>query len=215
MVNNTFDELMNISEEMIKYSIASLFTRNEEDIDNLNKFISKGLKDNLIKIRDTEFKKIKYKDILEEINKDINDRNLILEPLKYGEDLGSEHENYITFKYDSPVFITHWPIAIKSFYMKQCDDGTCESFDLLMPYGIGELIGASQREDDHDKLLSSMKEKNVSLENMQFYLDLRRYGSCPHGGFGLGFDRLLMLVTGMSNIKDVIPFPVFYKSCKY
>ena len=84
-----------------------------------------------------------------------------------------------------------------------------------MPYGIGELIGASQREDDHDKLLTSMKEKNVSLESMQFYLDLRRYGSCPHGGFGLGFDRLLMLVTGMNNIKDVIPFPVFYKSCKY
>jgi asparaginyl-tRNA synthetase len=215
MVNNTFDELMNIGEEMIKYSITSLFTRNEEDIDNLNKFISKGLKDNLIKIRDAEFKKIKYKDILEEINKDINDRNLILEPLKYGDDLGSEYENYITIKYDSPVFITHWPMSIKSFYMKQCDDGTCESFDLLMPYGIGELIGASQREDDHDKLLTSMKEKNVSLESMQFYLDLRRYGSCPHGGFGLGFDRLLMLVTGMSNIKDVIPFPVFYKSCKY
>jgi len=215
MVNNTFDELMNIGEEMIKYSITSLFTRNEEDIDNLNKFISKGLKDNLIKIRDTVFKKIKYKDILEEINKDITDRNLILEPLKYGDDLGSEHENYITIKYDSPVFITHWPMSIKSFYMKQCDDGTCESFDLLMPYGIGELIGASQREDDHDKLLTSMKEKNVSLDSMQFYLDLRRYGSCPHGGFGLGFDRLLMLVTGMNNIKDVIPFPVFYKSCKY
>lgn len=99
--------------------------------------------------------------------------------------------------------------------MKQCNDGTCESFDLLMPYGIGELIGASQREDDYVKLSKIMDEKNINSENMDFYLDLRKYGSCPHGGFGMGVDRLLMLVTGMTNIKDVIPFPVFYKGCKY
>ena len=99
--------------------------------------------------------------------------------------------------------------------MKQCDDGYCESFDLLMPYGIGELIGSSQREDDYDKLKNMMKIKGIDDESLEFYLDLRKYGSCPHGGFGLGFDRLLMLVTGITNIKDVIPFPVFYKSCKY
>ena len=216
IINNTFDQLMDVGEQMIKYSIEQLFLRNCEDIENLNRFISRGLKERLLKLKDDKFHKVKYNDIIEEINKDLEkNKELKLEKLKYGDDLGSEHENYITEKYDAPVFVTHWPLEIKSFYMKQCDDGTCESFDLLMPYGIGELIGASQREDDYHKLLSIMKEKNVSLEHMQFYLDLRKYGSCPHGGFGLGFDRLLMLVTGMSNIKDVIPFPVFYKSCKY
>ena len=215
MVNNTFDELMNIGEEMIKHSINELFVRNNEDIENLSRFVSKGLKERLEKIKDSVFIRKKYSEVVEEINKDIDEKKLILEKLDYGEDLGSEHENYITLKHDSPVFVTHWPFKIKSFYMKQCDDDTCESFDLLMPYGIGELIGASQREDRYDNLLTAMKEKNVSLEHMQFYLDLRRYGSCPHGGFGLGFDRLLMLMTGMTNIKDVIPFPVFYKSCKY
>ena len=124
-------------------------------------------------------------------------------------------QNYITEKYKTPIFVTHWPMDIKSFYMKQCNDGTCECFDLLMPYGIGELIGASQREDSYGKLKYMMKQKNVDEQNMEFYLDLRKYGSCPHGGFGLGFDRLLMLITGISNIKDVIPFPVSYKSCKY
>jgi asparaginyl-tRNA synthetase len=131
--------------------------------------------------------------------------------------MSSEHENYITKKYNTPIFLTHWPIKIKSFYMKQCNDEneTCESFDLLMPYGIGELIGSSMREDDYDKLVAMMKVKNVSEKNMEFYTDLRRFGTCPHGGFGLGFDRLLMLITGMQNIKDVIPFPVYYKNCKY
>ena len=99
--------------------------------------------------------------------------------------------------------------------MKQCHDGTCESFDLLIPYGIGEMIGASQREEDYDKLSNMMDLKGINKEDLQFYLDLRKYGTCYHGGFGLGFDRLLMLITGMQNIKDVIPFPVNYKNCKY
>ena len=99
--------------------------------------------------------------------------------------------------------------------MKQCENNYCESFDLLMPYGIGELIGASQREDDYTKLENMMDQKGVNKSDLSFYLDLRRYGTCPHGGFGLGFDRLLMLVTGITNIKDVIPFPVHYKNCSF
>ena len=168
-----------------------------------------------------------------EINEDIiTNSKLKITKLLYGDDLGSEHENYITEKYDTAVFVTHWPLAIKSFYMKAClneneeneenDDKElgiktvlCESFDLLVPYGIGELIGASQREDNYDKLTTVMDTKGIDKEAMKFYLDLRQYGSCPHGGFGLGVDRLLMLLTGMQNIKDVIPFPVFYKGCKY
>jgi asparaginyl-tRNA synthetase len=218
MINITLDDLMNISEKMIKYSIEEILKHNEEDIINLDSFISKGLLERLIFLKTASFKKIKYHDAIIEINNDIhNNPELKIQKLNEGDDMSSEHENYITKKYNTPIFLTHWPIKIKSFYMKQCNDEneTCESFDLLMPYGIGELIGASMREDDYNNLISMMKIKNVSEKNMEFYTDLRRFGTCPHGGFGLGFDRLLMLITGMQNIKDVIPFPIYYKNCKY
>ena len=216
IINNTLDDLMNVGEKMIKYSIDKLFEQRNDDLQNLNRFISKGLVDRLKHLNSKTFVRLKYRDVIEEINEDIKkNRKLKLKMLVYGDDLGSEHENYITKKYDNGVFVTHWPSLIKSFYMKQCDDGTCESFDLLIPYGIGELIGASQREDDYDKLSKMMDMKGVDKESLSFYLDLRKFGSCPHGGFGLGFDRLLMLMTGMQNIRDVIPFPVCYKSCTF
>lgn len=220
IINNTFEDLMSVAENMIKYSIKELFERNHSDLSNLDNFISRGLIDKLKYLQSSYFKRIKYSDIVIEINTDISKgitklSTLKLSTLKYGDDLGSEHENYITEKYNSAVFITHWPLEIKSFYMKQLDDGTCESFDLLIPYGIGELVGASQREDDYDKLIEIMKKKGINIVDMGFYLDLRKYGSCPHGGFGLGFDRLVMLMTGIRNIRDVIPFPVYYKGCKY
>lgn len=215
IVNNTLDELMDVGEEMIRFSIKELFKRNKEDLENLNKFVSKGIIEKLEALEKMEFKRLKYEDAIKMIQKDIALKKTTISEINYGDDLGSEHENYIVDCFSCPVFITHWPFAIKSFYMKQCDDGTCESFDLLMPYGIGELIGASQREENYQKLLDGMKIKNVPEESMQFYVDLRKYGTCPHGGFGLGFDRLLMLMTGMTNIKDVIPFPVYYKSCNY
>lgn len=216
IINNTLDDLMDVGEKMIKYSIDKLFEQRNDDLQNLNRFISKGLVDRLKHLNSKTFVRLKYRDVVEEINEDIKkNRKLKLKKLEYGDDLGSEHENYITKKYDNGVFVTHWPSLIKSFYMKQCDDGTCESFDLLIPYGIGELIGASQRENDHDKLAKMMDIKGVDKDSLSFYLDLRKFGSCPHGGFGLGFDRLLMLMTGMQNIRDVIPFPVCYKSCTF
>ena len=216
MVNNTFNDLMYIGEIMIKYVINRLLNEKTSDMENLNKFVSKGLINKLTKLKNSKFIKIKYKDAINEINEDISkNKKLKLTKLNDGDDLGSDHENYITQKYETGVFITYWPIAIKSFYMKQCDDKLCESFDLLIPYGIGELIGASQRENNYDKLVNMMDKKGINKNDMSFYLDLRKFGSCPHGGFGLGFDRLLMLVTGMQNIKDVIPFPVYYKSCKF
>ena len=215
MINIELKDLMDISEKMIKYSINQLLEKNYEDLENLDKFVSKGLLTRMNHLVQCEYKIMKYVDILNEINDDIKNGIIKISSLKYGDDMGSEHENYITQKYNCPVFLTHWPIQIKSFYMKQCDDGTCESFDLLLPYGIGELIGSSMREDNYDKILNMMKIKNVNPKNMDFYLDLRRFGTCPHGGFGLGFDRLLMLVTGMSSIKDVIPFPVYYKNCGF
>ena len=154
--------------------------------------------------------------MVQEINEDRQHKKTKIAPLNFGDDLTSEHENYITEKYNTGVYVTHWPMEIKSFYMKQCDDATlCESFDLLMPYSIGELIGGSQREEDYDKLVNMMDKKGVSMEKLSFYTDLRKYGTVPHGGFGLGFDRLLMLLTGIKSIKDVIPFPVYYKNCKF
>ena len=218
MININLDDLMDIGEKMVKYAIEQIIERNGEDIDNLDNFISKGLKERLNYLKTVQFKKIKYHDAIKEINADILlNKSLKISKLNENDDMGGEHENYITQKYNCPVFLTHWPIKIKSFYMKQCNDEneTCESFDLLMPYGIGELIGASTREDDYDKLINMMEIKNVNAKNLDFYTDLRRFGTCPHGGFGLGFDRLLMLVTGMQNIKDVIPFPVYYKNCKF
>ena len=214
MINIDLNDLMDISEKMIKYTINELMNHCLEDLENLNKIISKGLIERLNHLKLCEYKRITYIDVLKEINEDIDFLKLKIPKLIFGDDLGSVHENYITKKYDTPIFVTHWPMKIKSFYMKQNGD-LCDSYDLLLPYGIGELIGASMREDSYEKLINMMNIKNVNPKNLDFYLDLRKFGSCPHGGFGLGFDRLLMLVTGMSNIKDVIPFPVSYKNCKY
>lgn len=143
-------------------------------------------------------------------------------------------ENYLTEHFDAPVFVIDWDRNVKSFYMKDNGDGTCNCFDLLMPYKVGELIGGSMREDSYEKLVKRMEEKNIDKNPLEFYLDLRRFGSVPHGGFGLGLDRmtritlvlfllsqntsysaLTMLFTGMENIKDVVVFPVSYKNCKY
>lgn len=206
----TLDELMQVGEDYIKYVGQYLLDNCIIDIENLNKFVAKGLKDRIKTITDATFKRIKYTEairIAQEKGKQIT----------FGEDLSSEIENCLTEHFNSPVFITHWPIAIKSFYMKQdSDDITlCHNFDLLMPYKIGELIGGSMREDNYDKLITMMKMKGIAPESLKFYTDLRLYGSVPHGGFGLGFERLTMLFTGMENIKDTVPFPVSYHNCEY
>ena len=194
MINNTLDDLMDISEEMIKYSIGYLFDKCQDDIANLGKFISPGLVDNLTKLQQTAFTRLEYTDAVKMLNKDLSKNSkLPYGKIEFGEDLSSAHENYITQKYNKPVFITNWASSIKSFYMKQLDtensDNTlklCQAFDLLMRYGIGELIGGSQREDKLEVLLEMMEKKNIDIDKMAFYVDLRKYGSCPHGGFGLG-----------------------------
>ena len=204
------EQLMSVGENYIKYVGRYLLEHCEADINNLSKFVSKGLKERIETIVSTEFHRVKYEEaikIAQEKGKNI----------KYGEDLSSEVENCLTEHFNGPVFVSHWPIAIKSFYMKQDEENPeiCHNFDLLMPYKIGELIGGSMREDSYDKLLQMMKTKGVSEEPMKFYTDLRKFGSVPHGGFGLGFDRMTMLYTGMENIKDTVPFPISYRNCDY
>ena len=205
-------DLMDIGEQYIKYVGNYLLTHSMEDIENLGKFISKGLLERIKTIVNAEFKRITYTEAIEILKNANNLNNKVV----FGEDLCSEFENYLTEHFNSPVFVTHWPIAIKSFYMKQCSDSVlCENFDLLMPFKVGEMIGGSMREDNLDKMLNIMKVKGVNPEPLNFYLDLRRYGTVPHGGFGLGLDRMTMMFTGMENIKDVVAFPVHYKNCNY
>lgn len=214
MIDNTNKDLMDIGEKYIKHIIRKVYSKNRDDICTLDKFVSKGLLDKYEEFLSLTFTRISYDRAIETIKKysDIK--------VTYGDDLSSEMEEFLTVFYCGAVFVYDWPFEIKSFYMRLKNKSDknivlCENFDLLMPYGIGELIGGSMREHNYDILLENMKEKNVSLEGMEWYTDLRKYGTVPHGGFGLGMDRLLMLITGIQNIKDVIPFPVYYTNCSY
>ena len=214
----SLQDLMDIAERFVKYVMNYVLEHNRRDLEILegsakfNEGLDKKVLERYGSILGSSFVKINYKEAIELMTRE--PKKLSKLPI-YGEDVSSEHEKYLTDHFGCPVFLTHWPSSIKSFYMKQLDDGTCESFDLLMPYSVGELIGASQRETSYDKLVKMMDIKGVSREPLKFYTDLRKYGSCEHGGFGLGCDRLLMLLTGVHNIKDVIPFPVSYQNCMY
>lgn len=213
-IENTFvnlDDLMDVGENYIKFVGNYLLENSLDDLKNLDNFVSKGIIEKITKLVNDDFIRLDYTDAIELIQK--NSKIKIV----FGDDLSSESENFLCEYYDNkPVYIKNWDKSIKSFYMKQNDDGiTCSNFDLVMPYKVGELIGGSMREENLDKLLDAMQTKKVSTEKLQFYLDLRRFGSVPHGGWGLGFQRLIMLFTGMENIRDVIPFPVTYQNCKY
>jgi asparaginyl-tRNA synthetase len=201
---------MDVSEKYIKYVGNYLLDKCASDITVLDAFVSKGIKQRIETVVSAKFHRVTYLDaikIAQEKGKLIN----------YGEDLSSEIEAALTDHFIGPVFVYNWPIAIKSFYMKRDLENPeiCNNFDLLMPYRVGELIGGSMREDDYDKLIEMMKVKGVREEPMKFYTDLRKFGSVPHGGFGLGLDRMTMLFTGIDNIKDTVPFPVSYKNCDY
>lgn len=206
------EDNMLLAEHMIKYIIEYVLEHAPEEMEFLNKFVDKGLLGRLHHVADSEFARVTYTDAIE-ILKEHNDQ--FQYPVAWGTDLQTEHERYLTEKvYQRPVFVTDYPKEIKAFYMKQNpDEKTVAAVDLLVP-GIGEIIGGSQREDNLEKLRTRMEELEMNLSDYDFYLDLRKYGSARHSGFGLGFERMVMYVTGMANIRDVIPFPRTVGRCE-
>ena len=203
---------MDIMEDMLKYVVRYVLEHCKDEMEFFDGFVEKGLLDKLNKLINSKFTRISHHDvitILKEANVDFE-----FKP-EYGEDIAKEHEKYITEYFDGPVFITDWPKDIKAFYMKLNPDGeTVAAVDLEVP-GAGELMGGSQREEDYDKLVSRMNEMGVPVEGMEWYLNLRRFGGCVHSGFGMGFERLLIYLTGVENIRDVIPYPRTPGNCEY
>ena len=202
---------MDLAEAMLKYVIRYVLENAPEEMNFLNSFVDKGLLDRLNHVMNSEFGHVTYTEAVEilEKNNDKFDYKVF-----WGCDLQTEHERYLTEEiFKKPVFVTDYPKEIKAFYMKQNEDGkTVAAMDCLVP-GIGEIIGGSQREDDYDKLMNRMNELGLKAEDYSFYLDLRKYGSTRHSGFGLGFERCVMYLTGIGNIRDAIPFPRTVGNC--
>lgn len=204
---------MDLAEEMIKYIFKYVLDNCPEEMEFFNQFVDKGLLDRLNNVINSDFVRISYGDAVKELEKHNDEFEY---KVSWGVDFQTEHERYLCEKiFKKPVFVTDYPKDIKAFYMKLNDDEkTVAAADLLVP-GIGEIIGGSQREENYEKLLSRINELNMPIENYSWYLDLRKYGSCVHSGFGLGFERAIMYLTGMQNIRDVIPFPRTPKNCEF
>ena len=203
---------MDIMEEMLKYVVKYVLDNCPKEMEFFDKFVEKGLIEKLNKLINSNFVRIDHEEVISILKK---------APVKwefepnYGEDIAKEHEKYITEYFNGPVFIKNWPKDIKAFYMKQNPDGkTVAAVDLEVP-GAGELMGGSQREESYDKLVNRMKELGMKEEDLNWYLNLRKYGGCVHSGFGMGFERLLIYLTGVENIRDVIPFPRTPGNCDY
>lgn len=206
------DELMDIEEEMLKYVVKYVVEKCPLEIQFCDQFVAKGLKDKLTHLLNSKFVRISHHEVID-----------LLKAAKvkweflpsYEDDIAKEHEKYITEYFNGPVFITNWPKDIKAYYMKLNEDGkTVAAVDLVVPQA-GELMGGSQREENLDKLLERMKELNINSKEIDWYLDTRRYGGCVHSGFGMGFERLVMYLTGIENIRDAIPFPRTPKNCEF
>ena len=205
------DDMM-LAENMLKYIINYVLEHAPEEMTFFNQFVDKGLIDRLRHVADSEFGHITYTDAIAELEKHNDEFEY---KVSWGCDLQTEHERYLTEKlFGRPVFVTDYPKEIKAFYMKLNEDGrTVAAMDCLVP-GIGEIIGGSQREDKLAVLEQRMLECGLKSEDYDFYLDLRRYGSARHAGFGLGFERCVMYLTGMGNMRDVIPFPRTVNNCE-
>ena len=203
---------MDVMEDMLKYVVQYVLDNASLEIDFFDQFVEKGLKEKLTKLVNSPFTRIDHEEVIKILKE--ADVKWEFQP-EYGEDIAKEHEKYITEYFNGPVFIKNWPKDIKAFYMKQNDDGkTVAAVDLEVP-GAGELMGGSQREENYEKLVNRMEELGMETESMDWYLNLRKYGGCVHSGFGMGFERLLIYLTGVENIRDVIPYPRTPGNCEY
>ncbi len=218
-------ELMDLEEDFIKYCVRWALDNCKDDLEFLNKMIDKGLIERLQGILKEDFVRLPYTEGIKILQDAVKAGKKFEFPCEWGDDLASEHERYLVEEhFRKPVIMTHYPKKIKAFYMKTDEerpvlDGkemeeTVQGTDVLFP-SIGEIIGGSVREENYDKLMNEIKERNIPMKDMGWYLDTRKYGSCPHAGFGLGFERLILFVTGMQNIRDVIPFPRTPKNAEF
>ena len=203
---------MNIMENMLKFVVKYVLDNCPEEMEFFDKFVEKGLLDKLNKLLNSKFTRVDHEEVISILKK--APVKWEFEP-EYGEDIAREHEKYITEYFNGPVFIKNWPKDIKAFYMRQNDDGkTVAAVDLEVP-GAGELMGGSQREENYDKLLNRIRELGMKEEDFDWYLNLRKFGGCVHSGFGMGFERLIIYLTGVDNIRDVIPYPRTPGNCDY
>lgn len=210
------DELMDLEEDFVKYCVKWALDNCKDDLEFLNKMIDKTLVARLEGVVANDFVRLPYTEGVKILEKAVAGGRKFEYPVSWGMDLASEHERYLVEEYFSrPVIMTDYPKEIKAFYMKVNKDGkTVQGTDVLFPQ-IGEIIGGSVREENYDKLMGEIEERHIPMKDMWWYLDTRKYGSCPHAGFGLGFERLILFVTGMQNIRDVIPFPRTPKSADF
>ena len=196
---------MDLAEEMLKYLLSDLLEHCAEDMALFDRFIEKGLIDKLRLVIDNDFVRITYSEAIEQL---LQSEQKFEFPVSWGVDLQSEHERYLSEQvYRLPMIVSDYPASIKPFYMRVNDDGTTVAAMDILVAGIGEIVGGSQREERYDVLLGRMQQAGIDDEEYRWYLELRKYGTTPHSGFGLGFERLLQFVTGMHNIRDVIAFP--------
>jgi len=203
---------MDLAEDMVKFIIKYVIEKAPKEMEFFNKFVQKGLLDKLNNVISSSFERITHKEAIKVL---MNAKNKFENTPEFGKDLATEHEKYLVSHFKGPVFVIDWPKEIKAFYMRLNDDNkTVAAMDLLVP-GSGELIGGSQREERLDYLERRMEELNIPKEDLWWYLDLRKYGGCKHAGYGLGFDRMLMYITGIENIRDVIPFPRTPRNCEF
>ena len=203
---------MDVMEAMLKFVVKYVLDNCPEEMEFFDKFVEKGLLDKLNKLVNSKFTRIDHEEVITILKK--AEVKWEFQP-EYGEDIAREHEKYITEYFNGPVFIKNWPKDIKAFYMKANEDGkTVAAVDLEVP-GAGELMGGSQREEDFDKLLTRIRDLGMKEEDFDWYLNLRKFGGCVHSGFGMGFERLLIYLTGVDNIRDVIPYPRTPGNCEY
>ena len=213
---NDITDNMDLAEDFIKYCVRCALDNCKDDLEFLNKMIDKTLLERLNFVVDHDFVRLTYTDGIKILEDAVKQGHKFEFPVYWGVDLASEHERYLVEQhFKKPVILTDYPKEIKAFYMKMNDDGkTVRAMDVLFPQ-IGEIIGGSEREESYDKLMARINELNIPMKDMWWYLDTRKFGTCPHSGFGLGFERLILFVTGMQNIRDVIPFPRTPKSADF